>query len=105
MSKLSKVEFLSTSAGAYGIAQKGDKLVINTKVAEELEKKGVVKITGAAADGAEESTPTKGSVRFTDETNAGKAQAAPAKATDPGNPTVEKGGKATSKPKATTKKR
>jgi hypothetical protein len=88
MAKLSKVEFLQTTAGAYGIAHTGDKLVIDARVAKELEEKGALKITGEAGDGAEESIPTKGSVRFIDETNAAKKQgAAPAGETDEKNPT------------------
>lgn len=87
MSKLSKVEFLMSSAGAYGKAEAGDKLVINSKVAEELEKRGVLKITGDAPESAQESIPQSGSVRFTTE----KVQGGPAaQETDDANPTKEK---------------
>jgi hypothetical protein len=81
---MKNVKFLQTSAGTYGLANAGDELVLKNSVAEQLEKAGTVEITGDAGEDAEESVPTKGSVRFADET--GKS-AAPAGETNTKNPT------------------
>lgn len=65
---MKKVEFLTNAAGSYGMAHKGDKLVLQDKVAKQLEEKGTVKITGDAAEGAKESIAASGSVRIADNT-------------------------------------
>jgi hypothetical protein len=81
---MKNVKFLHTSAGTYGLAKEGDELVVKNETAAKLEKQGTVEITGDAPDDAEESVPSKGSVRFTDET---AKSAAPAGETNTKNPT------------------
>jgi hypothetical protein len=76
------VKFKQTSAGSYGLAQTGDELTVTDTVASHLEKTGVVEVLGDSDE--DPSVPTKGSVRFTDETGKGEA---PAGETDPKNVT------------------
>lgn len=79
-----KVKFLQTSAGTYGLALTGDKLVLKNADASHLEKNGVVEILGEAGEDEEVSVAPKGSVRISDQTGQG---AAPAGETDEKNPT------------------
>jgi hypothetical protein len=88
------VKFKQTSAGSYGLAQTGDELTVTDTVASHLEKTGVVEVLGDSDEDA--SVPSKGSVRFTDETGKGEA---PAGETDPKNATQDK-----KTPKAAPKK-
>jgi hypothetical protein len=71
---MKKVEFLANAAGSYGMAHKGDKLVLNPKTAKALEEKGIVKVTGDAAEGSKESIPESGALRIAD--NTGKKEKA-----------------------------
>jgi hypothetical protein len=61
---MKNVKVLHTTAGIYGVAHEGDKLTLRDSVANQLEKQGVVKITGDAGEDAEESLAPKGSVRI-----------------------------------------
>src|SRR4051812_27158501 len=81
---MKNVKFLQNSAGSYGLAHTDDELVLKDSVANELEKAGVVEITGDAGKDAEESVPEKGSLRISDQTN---QTAPPAGETNPKNPT------------------
>lgn len=87
---MKNVKFNQTSAGLYGVAHEGDELVLKNHLAAELEKLGIVKVLGDAEEEAEESIPSKGSVRFHDETNKEKA----AKETEEPTKTKEKNEKA-----------
>jgi hypothetical protein len=81
---MKNVKFLHTSAGTYGLATEGDELTLQDSHAAQLEKQGVVKVTGDAGKDAEESVAEKGSLRINDLT----AKATPAAGeTDHKNPT------------------
>jgi hypothetical protein len=84
---MKKVEFLHTSAGTYGIAHAGDKLTLQDSLANQLEKSGVVKVTGEAGKDAEESTAKNGSFRIHDETT--KEKVTKLAVEDPHDPTNE----------------
>jgi hypothetical protein len=60
-----KVKFLMTAAGAYGIAQAGDEVTVSDADAKQLEKNGTARIVGDSKD--EVTTPSSGSVRFSEE--------------------------------------
>lgn len=80
-----KVKFLSTSAGDYGLAKEGDEIVVSNAVAAKLEKSGAVEVLGETDEDIHK--PEAGSVAFTD--NTGKEDA-PAGDTDPKDPTGKK---------------
>jgi hypothetical protein len=81
---MKKVKFLHTSAGTYGLAAEGDELTLQDSHAAQLEKQGVVKVTGDAGKDAEESVAEKGSLRINDLTAKANVSAGE---TDPKNPT------------------
>jgi hypothetical protein len=73
-----KVKFLSTSAGDYGLAKEGDEIVVSNAVAAKLEKSGAVEVLGETDEDIHK--PEAGSVAFTDNTS--DAPAEDTKATD-----------------------
>jgi hypothetical protein len=81
---MKKVKFLHTSAGTYGLATEGDELTLQDSHAAQLEKQGVVKVTGDAGKDAEESVAEKGSLRINDLTAKANVSAGE---TDSKNPT------------------
>lgn len=82
------VKAKGTMVGSYGIAHAGDKVTVESKVAKELEKAGLVDVVSDTE--ADLTIPSKGSVRFADETNAAKQVAKAEAETDPKNPTGQK---------------
>jgi hypothetical protein len=85
-----KVKFLSTSAGDYGLAKEGDEIVVSNAVAAKLEKSGAVEVLGETDEDIHK--PEAGSVAFTDNTTKSDAPAEDTKAT--GTKTAPKKGAA-----------
>lgn len=81
-----KAKVLQTTAGAYGLAQVDDEIVLDEKHAKELEEKGVIKILGAATGADKEKR--ENSFRITDNTGTAKEKAE--QDTDETDPTGQK---------------
>ena len=87
-----KVKALTNTAGADGMKHTGDEYTMEEIHANELEKKGVVKIVGKVSEAEVKAAAEKKAANmstFTSITTAEKQYAQPAGVTDPKNPTQD----------------